>query len=145
MNRSGHSIYEYHPRSAQCIRPSHCLRKQWRHNPIQHNDVTISTQRTLLQPLNITMLCPRAEPWMLCSIYMRSVVRWNCIIKCCVFFISAYVKNNDIQCQLTNWGRGRMAALFQTTFWNAFSWLKMYKFRLRFHWIMFPKVQSTIF
>ena len=29
--------------------------------------------------------------------------------------------------------------LFQTTFSNAFSWMKMYKFRLRFHWNLFPK------
>ena len=28
---------------------------------------------------------------------------------------------------------------FQTTFSNAFSWMKMYKFRLRFHWSFFPK------
>ena len=34
-----------------------------------------------------------------------------------------------------------MAAIFQTTFSNAFSWMKMYKFRLRFHWSLFPRVQ----
>ena len=37
-----------------------------------------------------------------------------------------------------------MAATFQTTFSNAFSWMKMYEFRLRFHWILFPWVQLTI-
>ena len=38
-----------------------------------------------------------------------------------------------------------MAAIFQTTFSNAFSWMKMFKFRLRFHWRLFPRVQLTIF
>ena len=32
-----------------------------------------------------------------------------------------------------------------TTFSNAFSWKKIYKFRLRFYWSLFPRVQSTIF
>ena len=37
-------------------------------------------------------------------------------------------------CQLlTHWGWDKMAAVFQT-FWNAFSWMKMYKFQSRFHW-----------
>ena len=34
---------------------------------------------------------------------------------------------------------------FQTIFSNAFSWMKTYKFRKRFHWSMFPRVQLTIF
>ena len=32
-----------------------------------------------------------------------------------------------------------MAAIFQTTFSNAFFWMKICKFRLRFHWNCFPK------
>ena len=53
------------------------------------------------------------------------------------------------QCQipawLTHWGRDKMAANFLTTFSNAFSWMKIYEFRLRFHWSLFPRVQLTIF
>ena len=45
---------------------------------------------------------------------------------------------------LTHWGRDKMAAIFQTTFSNAFSWMKIFKFRLRFHWSLFPRVQLTI-
>ena len=33
---------------------------------------------------------------------------------------------------LTHWGRDKMAAIFQTTFSNAFPWMKVYEFRLRF-------------
>ena len=46
---------------------------------------------------------------------------------------------------ISHWGRDKMAAIFQTTFSNAFSWLKMFEFQLRFHWILFPGVQLTIF
>ena len=49
VNRSGHSRQKSHSQSVQCTRPSHCLRQQWRHNPIELRDVTIATQRTLLR------------------------------------------------------------------------------------------------
>ena len=46
---------------------------------------------------------------------------------------------------LTHWGRDKMAAIFQTTFSNGFSWIKMYEFRLTFHWSLFLRVQLPIF
>ena len=38
------------------------------------------------------------------------------------------------QC-LTHWGWDKMATILQTTLWNAFSSIKKFKFRLKFHWI----------
>ena len=46
---------------------------------------------------------------------------------------------------LTHWGWDRMAAIFQRAFSNAFSWKKMYHFRLIFHWRLFTRVQLTLF
>ena len=46
---------------------------------------------------------------------------------------------------LTHWGRDKMADIFQTTFSSAFSWMKMFEFRLKFHWSLFLRVQLTIF
>ena len=46
---------------------------------------------------------------------------------------------------LTHWGRDKMAAVSQTMFSNAFSWMKMYAFRLKFHWSLFLRFQLTIF
>ena len=46
---------------------------------------------------------------------------------------------------LTHWGRDKMDAIFQTTFSNGFSWMKMYELRLTFHWSLFLGVQLTIF
>ena len=40
--------------------------------------------------------------------------------------------------------RGKIAAIVQTTFWNAFPWMKMYEFRLKFHWTLFQRFQLTI-
>ena len=39
----------------------------------------------------------------------------------------------------------QMDAISQTTFSNAFSWMKMFEFRLKFHWSLFPRVKLTIF
>ena len=44
---------------------------------------------------------------------------------------------------LTHWGRDKMDAFSQTT--NAFSWTKIFEFRLKFHWSLFIRVRSTIF
>ena len=46
---------------------------------------------------------------------------------------------------LTHSDQGKMAAIFQTTFSNALSWMKMYVIRLRFHLILFLRVQLIIF
>ena len=42
---------------------------------------------------------------------------------------------------LTHLGRDKMAAISQTTFSSAFSWMKMFKFRLEFHWRLFLRIQ----
>ena len=46
---------------------------------------------------------------------------------------------------LTHWGQDKMAAIFQTMFSNAFSWMRILVFWLKFHWSLFPRVQLTIF
>ena len=47
--------------------------------------------------------------------------------------------------ELTHWGQDKMDAISQTTFSNAFSWMKMYECRLRFHWSLFLGFELTIF
>ena len=53
---------------------------------------------------------------------------------------------NIVACShlLTHWGWDKMATIFQTTFSNAFPWMKMYDFWLKFHWSLFIRVQLTI-
>ena len=45
---------------------------------------------------------------------------------------------------LTHWGRDKMDAISLTTFSSTFSWMKMFEFRLKFHWSLFLRVQLTI-
>ena len=45
---------------------------------------------------------------------------------------------------LTHWGWDKMAAILQTHS-NAFSWMKLLEFQLKFHWSLFLRVQSAIF
>ena len=44
---------------------------------------------------------------------------------------------------LTHWGRDEIDAILQTTFSNAFYWMKMYWFRLKYHWSLFPRIHLT--
>ena len=46
---------------------------------------------------------------------------------------------------LTHWGREKTATVWQTMISNAFSWMKMYEFSLKFHWSLFLRFQSKIF
>ena len=45
---------------------------------------------------------------------------------------------------LRHWGWNIMATILQPTFSNAFYWVKMIQFRFKFHWNLFPWVQSII-
>ena len=46
---------------------------------------------------------------------------------------------------LTYWGWDNMAVILQTAFPNAFSWMKMYEFWIKFHWSLFLRFLLTIF
>ena len=43
------------------------------------------------------------------------------------------------------WGRDKMADISQMTISNGFSWIKLYEFRLIFHWSSLLRVKLTIF
>ena len=45
----------------------------------------------------------------------------------------------------THWGQDKMAAISHMTYSKAFSWMKMFEFRLQFHWSLFPRVQLITF
>ena len=46
--------------------------------------------------------------------------------------------------ELTHLPRDKVAAISQTIFSNAFSWMKNFVFWIKFHWSMFLRVQLTI-
>ena len=45
---------------------------------------------------------------------------------------------------LTHLPLDKMAAILQTTFWNAFSWMKKFIFGFKFHWSLFLRVQLIV-
>ena len=59
-------------------------------------------------------------------------------------FVGGLDKTFPRHLALTLWGRDKIAAISQTTFLNAFSWMEMYEFLLRFHWSLFPRFKLTI-
>ena len=68
----------------------------------------------------------------------------NPLIHWSVFGMDVQLSTIDVRI-LTHWGLDKMAFIFQTTFSNAFSWMKMYDIWLMLHWSLFPRVQLTIF
>ena len=61
----------------------------------------------------------------------------NAVTGCVTSTVIVTVKINTLRPR-------QMAAIFQTTFWNVFSWMKMFEFRVKFHWSLFLKVQLTM-
>ena len=83
---------------------------------------------------------------LLCRICCESHGKMNYLAVCtcisgCVHTYPMYI----IILYLTHWGRDKVDAISQTTFSNAFSWMKMYEFHLRFHWSLFLRVQLIMF
>ena len=66
----------------------------------------------------------------------KCVGEHQCIVGCVRIFILIHWPLGGVTIILTHWGRDKVAAIFQTTFSNAFSWMKIYKFLLRFHWFV---------
>ena len=66
--------------------------------------------------------------------------------KSCLIQVRGFIGSGSKSAQcflLTHWGRDKMATVFQMTFWNGFSWMKMYEFQVKFHWSLFLEVQLT--
>ena len=47
--------------------------------------------------------------------------------------------------RITHWGREKMAAIVADDTLNAFSWMKMFEFRLKCHWGLFSRLRLTMF
>ena len=72
---------------------------------------------------------------------------WSISVLCNYYSFPLLVVPPQHGCEvisLTHWGRDDMDAITQTTFLSAFFWMKMFEFRLKFHWSLFLRVQLTI-
>ena len=86
---------------------------------------------------------PLRPLWHNCNAFCLSVLRtlWHLVAELRFRWQPGVLKVSF----LTHWGRDKMDAISQTTFSSAFSWMKMFEFRLKFHWSLFLMVQLTIF
>ena len=75
-----------------------------------------------------------------CLVTCKSESNWINFLSKKYFLKILSVKTSHVLL-LTYWGWNKMAANFLTTFSNAFSWMKIYDFRLRFHWSLLTRVQ----
>ena len=80
------------------------------------------------------------EWWYVWSL-VSCLVRWIIVG---VLPLACQECKNDKYVPLTHRDRDKMAAISHT-FSIAFSWMKMYEFRLRFHWILFLRFELTMF
>ena len=69
---------------------------------------------------------------------------WLCWGDLSRFFV-AFAEIQTYWTPLTHWDRDKIAVISQTTFSNAYSWIKMNEFCLRFHWNLFLVFEFTIF
>ena len=75
--------------------------------------------------------------------HRQSTVR---LVNSCLLLKINFIVSVNLGDSLTHWGRDEMNDISQTTFSNVFSSMKMFEFRLKFHWSLFPpRVKSTIF
>ena len=90
----------------------------------------------------ISKLIPLIEAWRVCRTKYGFLMHTSKFNEYC--WHAVVTKLECARISLTRWGRDEMAAIFQTTFWNEFSWIEIYEYRLKFHWGLFLRVQFTI-
>ena len=72
---------------------------------------------------------------------------WKCLIlvtEICSWLSHWWYTSNGLVWYLTHHHLDKMATILQTTFLNAFSWMKSFVFQFQFHSSLFPGAQLTI-
>ena len=64
---------------------------------------------------------------------------WTTARRTSVIIVKYWHLAADFCIAINSSSQDKMAAISQTTFSNAFSWMKRFIFRFEFHWSLFPK------
>ena len=111
----------------------------------RYEKCTLQTIWRAFEEISLATWCTdhliRTTWWKNMMVISRIGLGWFCYWWAC---LALNGPSNAIRYPLTHWGRNKMDAISQTTFWGAFSWMKMFEFRVRFHWNLFLRVQLTI-
>ena len=118
-------------------------------NPRTHKEVEILNLYNLFRPYCILWLFPENSRdewrgptmyrvWPICPWTLQEIPRW------CHQSGTMCEWLNILSCPVFV-NTGKIAAILQTAFSSAFSWMKMFELELEFHWSLFLRVQSSIF
>ena len=80
--------------------------------------------------------------------YIFTVLTYSIWLRKTGSTMDTWWKNRCIKYELSNltyWGRDKVDAISQTTTSNEISWMKMYELWLKCHWLLFRRVQLSIF
>ena len=86
--------------------------------------------------------CPVISGWCWLGWKLLDMMRYH--FTWCPRYLKHYDGITWTHSALTHWGRDKMDAISQTIFSNAFCWMKMLEYRLKFNWSLFLRVQLTI-
>ena len=75
--------------------------------------------------------------WLTFNCYNRQII-WLIVCEPSVNFLKLFY--HIAYLGLTYWGWDKMDVISQTTFSMAFLWMKIFEFRLKFHWNLFLRV-----
>ena len=129
------------------------------YNMVKYNmilDTTLQWLRLKLKQSFNLQKTPHISPWRVSYglSFVRILEKIDCIIMAphCIKYSWDLFTHMHQNCftgsehvvSSTHWGRDKMAAVSPTTLSNAFSWMKILEFRLKFHWSLFLRVQLTI-
>ena len=110
---------------------SNPLFNQWQYNYVHAMQFDIWNSSSLLQYWDHLSMYRRMP-------IIKKIKSWNCLISKLGIPVSGKTAS-------THWGWDKMATIFQTTFSNTFSLMKIVVFWWKFNWNLFPRVQLTIF
>ena len=91
--------------------------------------------------LRVTGLCAGNSP---VTVKYNSVrVEWYCLLVN-IMYSKPLIYKTRTTTFLIHQDRDKMVAISQTTFSKTFSWMKIFEFRLVFHWSLFLRAKLTI-
>ena len=125
-----------------CILIATSPKEQW----VKLGTMSSFTSKTInISPSNIPWLITWLITYPFLPFRWSSSMVWETQGKCLFGFyfwgnLIMSIMQSYQHARLIHWGRDKMATIFQTIFSNAFSWMKIYSFRLRCHWSLFLRV-----
>ena len=153
VSKRGHWYHccSYYPHTLSSL-PSHCHWPIWKLRHLLSNRFKISFQ-DLTKRQGMSLVVSVTHVSVICSFWVTPFLTiWYTILYTLTRYLMGSVvtwaswrlKSPATRLWLTHWGRDKMDVISQTTLSNAFSWMTMVEFRLRFHWSLFIRVQLTI-